>query len=367
MNKSINILNISANKINLLDLNRKEIEYFIVSLGFKEFVARQIMRWIYKHYCFDFKKMFNLNKKLRKQLEEKAYIFAPPFIQEKISCDGTTKWITSLDGNGIETVYIPDKNRSTLCISSQIGCVLNCHFCATGQIKFQRNLKVSEIIAQIWQANKILKSQNTHSGITNIVFMGMGEPLFNLKNVVSALKIIFDIYAFNISKRRITISTSGIVPALNKFRSMIDVNLAISLHASNDTIRNIIMPINKKYNISSLLSSVSRYLKKSTANHGGVTIEYVMLKGINDAEHHAQELSYLLKYIPSKINLIPWNSFHNSNFLCSSDENINIFANILRKKGFTTTIRKNRGQDINAACGQLTGNNIKNNYCKYTI
>ncbi|CAL4321827.1 23S rRNA (adenine(2503)-C(2))-methyltransferase RlmN [Buchnera aphidicola] len=361
MNKDINILNIFTNKINLLDLNRTEIEHFIESLGYKEFVAKQIMRWIYKYYCSDFKEMLNLNKKLRRQLEETACIFAPKFTREKISCDGTIKWITSLDNNhNIETVYIPDKNRSTLCISSQIGCVLNCHFCATGKINFKRNLKVSEIIAQIWQANKTLKSRNINTSITNVVFMGMGEPLFNLKNVVSALKIILDIYAFNLSKRRITISTSGIVPALNKLVNMVDVNLAISLHASNDVTRNIIMPINTKYNIASLLSSVSQYLKKSNANHGGVTIEYVMLHGINDSRQNAEELARLLKRLPSKINLIPWNTFQGAHFLCSTDNHINIFANVLRKNGFTTIIRKNRGQDINAACGQLTGDNTKN-------
>ncbi|QCI25495.1 23S rRNA (adenine(2503)-C(2))-methyltransferase RlmN [Buchnera aphidicola (Sitobion avenae)] len=354
MKKNINIFNISTSKINLLDLNRQDLRCFLISLGAKSFCAEQIMYWIYHDYCNDFKKMFNISIKIRNQLYEKSYIFAAKFIEERVSCDGTIKWITSINNQKIETVYIPEKKRSTLCISSQIGCPLQCHFCATGKEGFQRNLKVSEIIAQIWQANKMLKEKNITKNITNIVFMGMGEPLLNLKNVVSALKIILDEYGFGLSKRRVTLSTSGIVPALDKLNSMIDVSLAISLHAPNNYIRNMIMPINRKYNIDSVLKSAFKYFKSSNANRGGVTIEYVMLDGINDSNKNAQELAFLLRKIPSKINLIPWNSFVGSSFLCSDINRINIFANILRKKGFTAMIRKNRGQDIHAACGQLT-------------
>ncbi|QCI22148.1 23S rRNA (adenine(2503)-C(2))-methyltransferase RlmN [Buchnera aphidicola] len=358
MKSNLNTSKTLNNKINLLDLNPKNLYFFLNSLGEKNFSSKQIMNWIYKHNCNDVNKMLNISIKTRKKLNEKSYIFASEFIEEKISSDGTIKWITSIDNQKIETVYIPEKKRSTLCVSSQIGCALKCRFCATGQQGFNRNLKVSEIIAQIWQANKILKQKNINNHISNIVFMGMGEPLLNLNNVVSAIKIILDQYGFSLSKRRITLSTSGIAPALKKMKNMIDVSLAISLHAPNDSIRDIIMPINKKYNIQSILSSTLKYLKYSKANYGGVTIEYVMLNGINDSNKNAHELSLLLNNIPSKINLIPWNPFLGSSFLSSNLNRINIFANILRSKGFTTIIRKNRGQDINAACGQLTGNII---------
>ncbi|QCI24358.1 23S rRNA (adenine(2503)-C(2))-methyltransferase RlmN [Buchnera aphidicola (Muscaphis stroyani)] len=358
MNQNINILNNLNPKINLLDLNYAEMQDFIVSLGAKKFSAQQIMRWIYKHNCSDFDQMLNLKKTIRNELKKESYIFSPKFTEEQISNDGTIKWITSLGDQKIETVYIPDKKRSTICISSQVGCSLKCKFCATGEKGFNRNLKVSEIISQVWEANKILKQKKIEKSITNIVFMGMGEPLLNLKNVVSALKIILDKNGFNLSKHRVTLSTVGIAPAIDKLIDMVDIGLAISLHAPTDIIRNSIIPINKKYNISLFLNSVSRYLKKSKANRGGVTIEYVMLSGVNDSNKNAFELSNILKKVPSKINLIPWNPFLNSSFTCSDIERINIFANILRKKGFTTTIRKNRGQDINAACGQLTGNII---------
>ncbi|AYN24779.1 23S rRNA (adenine(2503)-C(2))-methyltransferase RlmN [Buchnera aphidicola] len=363
MHKSINIQNISNDKINLLDLNPKEIEIFLISIGAKKFSTEQLMKWIYNYNCSNFNLMSNLKKDIRKKLNEKSCIFASNFTEEKVSYDGTIKWITSINKQKIETIYIPEKKRATLCVSSQIGCALRCDFCATGQQGFNRNLRVSEIISQIWQANKILREKKNNSLITNIVFMGMGEPLLNLNNVVSAIKIILDKNGFGLSKRRITLSTSGIVPALDKLSKKIDVSLAISLHAPNDFIRNSIMPINKKYNIKSFLNSVSQYLKFSRANRGGVTVEYVMLSGINDSNENAKELANILKKIPSKINLIPWNSFKNANFISSSKKRINIFANILRTKGFNTTIRKNRGQDINAACGQLTGeiiNRIRN-------
>jgi len=354
MYKNIDILNISNNKVNLLDFNRQEMKNFLISIGAKDFVTEQLMKWIYNHKCIDFNLMFNLKKEIRKKLKEQSCIFIQKFVEEKISYDGTIKWITSIGKQKIETVYIPEKKRATLCVSSQIGCPLKCQFCATGYQGFNRNLKVSEIISQIWQANKILKNRKNKI-VTNIVFMGMGEPLLNLNNIISAIKIILDKNGFGISKRRITISTSGIVPALDKLRKKIDVGLAISLHAPNDSIRNLIMPINKKYNIKSFLFSVSQYLKYSNANKSGVTVEYVMLSGINDSNKNAQELAHVLKKIPSKINLIPWNSFKNADFVSSKNDRINVFANILRKKGFNTIIRKNRGQDINAACGQLTG------------
>ncbi|QIE02002.1 23S rRNA (adenine(2503)-C(2))-methyltransferase RlmN [Buchnera aphidicola] len=360
MYKNINIPQISTSKINLLDLNRKNLNTFLISLGAKKFATKQIMNWIYNHYSNNFDNMFNISMQIRNKLYKKSVIFASKFIEERISNDGTIKWITDINHQKIETVYIPEKKRATLCVSSQIGCALKCHFCATGQKKFQRNLKVSEIIAQIWQANKTLKKKNINNRITNIVFMGMGEPLLNLNNVVTALQIILDEYGFGLSKRRITLSTSGIVPALDKLRKMVDICLAISLHAPNDDIRNLIMPINKKYNINCVLNSAKKYIQYSYANRNGITIEYVMLKNINDSNNNAKQLAHLLKNIPSKINLIPWNSFLGSSFICSNINRINMFANILRDKGFTVMIRKNRGKDINAACGQLTGSKIIN-------
>ena len=353
-NINVNIVN---SKINLLDLDSKKIELFLMSIGAKSFTSQQIMKWIYNHNCYDFNKMLNISKNIRRKLHEISCIRISNFSEEKVSSDGTIKWITSLNNQKIETVYIPEKKRSTLCISSQIGCSLKCDFCATGKQGFKRNLTVSEIISQILEAKKKLKNRK----ITNIVFMGMGEPLLNLNNVITTLKIILNKNGFGLSKRRITLSTSGIIPAIDKLSQKIDINLAISLHAPNNDIRNLIMPINKKYNIESLLKSVSRYLKYSNANRNGVTIEYVMLKNINDSLENAEELTYILKKIPSKINLIPWNSFENSSFISSTSNRINIFANILRKKGFNTTIRKNRGNDIQAACGQLTGNIINHN------
>ncbi len=353
MNTNID-LNIFNSKLNLLNLSPKKIQSFLASIGAKNFTAEQIMKWIYNHNCYDFNKMLNISKNIRKKLHQISCISISNFSEEKISSDGTIKWITSLQNQKIETVYIPELKRSTLCISSQIGCALKCDFCATGKQGFNRNLTVSEIISQILQAKKKLKNKK----LTNIVFMGMGEPLLNFNNVVTALKIILNKNGFGLSKRRITLSTSGIIPAIDKLNQKIDINLAISLHASNNYIRNLIMPINKKYNIEPLLNSVSKYLKHSNANRNGVTIEYVMLQNINDSIVNAKELAYILKKIPSKINLIPWNSFKNSNFISSTPSKINIFANILRQKGFNTTIRKNRGKDINAACGQLTGNII---------
>ncbi|QNS01978.1 MAG: 23S rRNA (adenine(2503)-C(2))-methyltransferase RlmN [Buchnera aphidicola (Pentalonia nigronervosa)] len=358
MESIMNTLNISSPKINLLNLNRQKLRLFLTTLKQKSFIAEQIMQWMYKYHCDDFNDMSNISNELKKILHERSYIFAPSFTEEKISCDGTIKWIMSLNNNKIETVYIPEKTRATLCVSSQIGCVLKCTFCATGKMGFKRNLYVFEIIAQILQAMKRLNKKKTYRKITNIVFMGMGEPLLNLNNLIPALNIILDQYGFGLSKRKITVSTSGIVPALKVLSKKIDISLALSLHAPNDCIRNQIMPINKKYNIKSILIAIKKYLKNSNANYGGITIEYVMLHGINDSNEHARQLANILSEIPSKINLIPWNFFKNASFICSKEKQINTFANILRSKGFVTTIRKNRGQDINAACGQLNGNII---------
>ncbi|XBC38424.1 MAG: 23S rRNA (adenine(2503)-C(2))-methyltransferase RlmN [Buchnera aphidicola (Floraphis choui)] len=350
-------------KINLLNFTIQQMRNFFISIGEKEFCAIQVMQWIYKYYCDDFNKMSNISISLKKKLSQLCCISPPVFSNQIISIDGTIKWNVSIGNNFVETVYIPQRKRITLCISSQAGCALSCTFCSTGQQKFNRNLTTSEIIGQIWYIKKLIyeKKLKNLQQITNIVMMGMGEPLLNLNNVVNSLNIMIDNIGFNFSKNRVTLSTVGIVPALKKLKNMIDISLAISLHAPNDIIRNRLMPINKKYNIQLLLTSVKEYLKTSYANKGKVTIEYVMLYKINDQLCHAKELAYLLRYIPSKINLIPWNVIPNSNYIPSSDINIKNFAKFLIKKGYVTIIRKTRGIDINAACGQLTGNIININ------
>ncbi|WMY94895.1 MAG: bifunctional tRNA (adenosine(37)-C2)-methyltransferase TrmG/ribosomal RNA large subunit methyltransferase RlmN [Arsenophonus sp.] len=356
-----NVISFSdSRKINLMNMDRKKMQQFFIDLGEKAFRADQIMKWIYHNYCDDFNLMTNINKKLRTKLQSVAEIRVPKIIKEQRSVDGTIKWGISVGQQKVETVYIPEKNRATLCVSSQIGCALACKFCATAQQGFNRNLSVSEIIGQLWRANQVIDSCASYKqhDITNVVMMGMGEPLLNMHNVIPAMKIMMDDFGFGLSKRRVTLSTSGIVPALDKLGDMIDIALAISLHAPNDALRNKIVPINKKYNISSLLASVKRYLKQSNANQGRVTIEYVMLKDINDTVKHAYQLVECLKNIPSKINLIPLNVFPGVLYTPTSKNSIENFAQILIKHGFTTVIRKTRGDDIDAACGQLAGDVI---------
>ncbi|AAO26991.1 conserved hypothetical protein [Buchnera aphidicola str. Bp (Baizongia pistaciae)] len=344
-------------KTNLLNFDLQSMKKFFCSIGELEFRAQQVMKWIYQHYCDDFNKMTNISLQLRKKLSTLCCITPPKFLNHKVSVDGTMKWSVVIGNQCIETVCIPKNQRTTLCISSQLGCSLACSFCLTGQQGFNKNLNVSEIIGQVWYIQKLIyfSKINITNKITNVVLMGMGEPLLNLSNVVHALRIMLDEFGLNMSKNHITLSTAGIVPALKKLHTMIDVSLAVSLHASNNTIRNQLMPINKKYNIESVLCAIKKYLYYSNANKKRVTIEYVMLSGINDAAYHAEELFNLLKSIPHKINLIPWNHFSGSNYICSNDITINNFANILIKKGCIVTIRKIRGYDINAACGQLSG------------
>ncbi|PPI88926.1 23S rRNA (adenine(2503)-C(2))-methyltransferase RlmN [Candidatus Pantoea edessiphila] len=346
-------------KVNLLDFNRNKLREFFISLGEKSFHADQVMKWIYHHYCQDFAIMSNLNKELRLKLVKFAEISIPTVIKEIKSCDGTIKWSLKVRNEIIETVYIPNVDRATLCISSQVGCALGCTFCYTGKQGFIRNLRTSEIIGQILCISNILKSREEFIDmhpITNIVIMGMGEPLLNLKNVVRSISIMIDSLGFGFSKHRITLSTSGIVPALNKLGDMVDVSLAISLHAPNDALRNKIIPINKKYNIKMFLESTKRYLTKSNANQGVVTIEYILLNYVNDYSYHAYELVKLLKNLPCKINLIPCNSFPGSSYCRSSNNRIALFAKILMEHKFNTIIRKTRGSDIQAACGQLSAN-----------
>lgn len=343
-------------KINLLDFDRENLRKIISYNEEYAFRADQIMKWIYKYLVNNFDKMTNINKKLQNKLKKMFEIKAPKIVEEQISIDGTIKWLMNVNKQNIETIYIPEKKRNTLCISSQVGCLLGCKFCATAYQGFNRNLRVSEIVGQIWRAEKTIKNKfNDHKKlISHIVIMGMGEPLLNFSNIVNAIKIMCDTFGFGLSKKNITLSTSGLVPELNKLGEYVSVQLAISLHASNNLVRSSIMPINNKYNIENVLTAARNYIKKSNINKK-FTIEYVMLKNINDCNNSAKELSKILKYMPCKINLIPWNSFPESCYECSSIQRILEFSNILVKNGFTTTIRRNRGKDINAACGQLKG------------
>ena len=350
----------SSEKINLLDLNRQQMRAFLASLGEKPFRADQLMKWIYHYGCDDFALMSDINKVLRAKLQQVAEIKAPEVVTEQRSSDGTIKWALAVGDQQIETVYIPEDDRATLCVSSQVGCALECKFCSTAQQGFNRNLRVSEIIGQVWRAAKILGPLKVSGQrpITNVVMMGMGEPLLNLTNVIPAMEIMLDDFGYGLSKRRVTLSTSGVVPALDKLGDMIDVALAISLHAPNDKIRDEIVPVNRKYNIAMFLASVRNYLSKSNANQGRVTVEYVMLDRVNDGTEHAHELAACLKDTPCKINLIPWNPFPGAPYGRSSNSRVDRFSKVLMEYGFTVIVRKTRGDDIDAACGQLAGDVI---------
>ena len=349
-----------AKKINLMDLTRQQMREFFKELGEKPFRADQLVKWIYHFGEDNFDNMTNINKKLREKLKSVAEIKAPEVAVEQRSADGTIKWAMQVGEQQVETVYIPEADRATLCVSSQVGCALACTFCSTAQQGFNRNLTVSEIIGQVWRASKIIGNFGVTGirPITNVVMMGMGEPLLNVANVVPAMEIMLDDFAYGLSKRRVTLSTSGVVPALDNLSKMIDVALAISLHAPNDELRDEIMPINKKYNIKTLIDSVNRYLSVSNANHGKVTIEYVMLDHVNDGVEHAHQLAEVLKNTPCKINLIPWNPFPEAPYAKSSNTRIDRFQKTLMEYGFTVIIRKTRGDDIDAACGQLAGDVI---------
>ena len=349
-----------AKKINLMDLTRQQMREFFKELGEKPFRADQLVKWIYHFGEDNFDNMTNINKKLREKLKVVAEIKAPEVAVEQRSADGTIKWAMQVGEQQVETVYIPEADRATLCVSSQVGCALACTFCSTAQQGFNRNLTVSEIIGQVWRASKIIGNFGVTGirPITNVVMMGMGEPLLNVANVVPAMEIMLDDFAYGLSKRRVTLSTSGVVPALDNLSKMIDVALAISLHAPNDELRDEIVPINKKYNIKMLIDSVNRYLSVSNANHGKVTIEYVMLDHVNDGVEHAHQLAEVLKNTPCKINLIPWNPFPEAPYAKSSNTRIDRFQKTLMEYGFTVIIRKTRGDDIDAACGQLAGDVI---------
>ncbi|WP_439291114.1 bifunctional tRNA (adenosine(37)-C2)-methyltransferase TrmG/ribosomal RNA large subunit methyltransferase RlmN [Lonepinella koalarum] len=349
-----------SDKINLMNLTRPQMREFFKELSEKPFRADQLVKWIYHFGEDNFDNMTNLNKQLRKKLKSVAEIKAPEVAVEQRSSDGTIKWAMQVGDQQVETVYIPEADRATLCVSSQVGCALACTFCSTAQQGFNRNLNVAEIIGQVWRASKIIGNFGVTGvrPITNVVMMGMGEPLLNVANVVPAMEIMLDDFAYGLSKRRVTLSTSGVVPALDKLSEMIDVALAISLHAPNDELRDVLVPINKKYNIKMLMDSVHRYLNVSNANHGKVTIEYVLLNQINDGVEHAHQLAEVLKNTPCKINLIPWNPFPEAPYAKSSNTRIDRFQKTLMEYGFTVIVRKTRGDDIDAACGQLAGDVI---------
>ncbi len=347
-------------KVNLLDLTRAQLQEFFVSLGEKAFRADQVMKWIY-HFCIDdFDQMTNINKVLREKLKQLCVIEAPQIVTRQDSADGTIKFVMGLaGGQEVETVWIPEKDRRTLCVSSQVGCALDCSFCSTAQQGFNRNLSVSEIIGQVWRVSKIIGSfgDTGEKPVTNVVMMGMGEPLLNLNNVVPAMELMMEDFGFGLSKRRVTLSTSGVVPALDILRERIDVALAISLHAPNNELRNELVPVNKKYPMEEFLAASRRYVKNSKANDK-VTVEYVMLEGINDSMDQAHELANALKDTPSKINLIPFNPYPGSPYKRSSNSRIDRFNKVLQEYGFTVIVRKTRGDDIDAACGQLVGDVI---------
>ena len=342
-------------KVNLLNFDRQGLQAYFAEIGEKPFRAAQLLKWIYQFGVDDFNAMSNLSKSLRKKLSEVAEIKLPEIVTEQHSDDGTIKWLLRLDsGNSIETVFIPEGDRGTLCISSQVGCALECSFCSTAQQGFNRNLTTAEIISQVVIANRALKCiPRNERVISNVVFMGMGEPLLNFDNVVAAINILLEDNAYGLSKRRVTLSTSGVIPALDRLKEVTDVSLALSLHAPNDELRNELVPINRKYPIKELLAACKRYVSGETKRK--VTVEYVLLDGVNDKPRHARELVKLLKDFPCKINLIPFNPFPDSGYKTSSAEAIESFRNIVVKGGLLTTTRKTRGEDIDAACGQLAG------------
>ncbi|MEA3406162.1 MAG: 23S rRNA (adenine(2503)-C(2))-methyltransferase RlmN [Pseudomonadota bacterium] len=343
-------------KVDLLGMDRLAMESYFSEIGEKPFRASQVMKWIHQHGVSEFDEMTNLSKALREKLKKVAQVRTPKIVAEQFSEDGTIKWLLEVDNhNSVEAVYIPEKNRGTLCISSQVGCALECTFCSTGQQGFNRNLENWEIIAQMWVANKALGCKpKEERRISNVVFMGMGEPLLNVTHVFPVARILMDDYAYGLSKRRVTISTSGVVPAIDKIKEELDVSLAISLHAPNNALRDVLVPINIKYPLEELIPSLYRFVEGGHSKKH-VTIEYVMLNQVNDSVEHAEQLVALLGDLPCKINLIPFNPFPNTEYTRSSNNAIHRFKDKLAEAGLNCTIRKTRGEDIDAACGQLAG------------
>ena len=344
----------SAGKINLLGLDRPGLEGLFAKLGEKPFRASQVLKWVHDRGVTDFDAMTDLSKALRGKLAEISEIRVPTATLDQESTDGTHKWLLQLDGsNAVETVLIPETSRDTLCISSQVGCALECSFCSTGVQGFNRNLSAAEIVGQVWFVNRELERREPGRRVTNVVLMGMGEPLLNYKNVIPAMGVMTDDHAYGLSKRRVTLSTSGVVPALYRMQADTDVSLAVSLHAPNDPLRDELVPINRKYPIAELLKACRNYIADKP--HRSITWEYVMLDGVNDTDEHAYQLAALIDGIPSKVNLIPFNPFPEARYKRSSAQRIERFSAILSRRGVVTTTRKTRGEDIDGACGQLVG------------
>jgi 23S rRNA (adenine2503-C2)-methyltransferase len=348
--------------VNLLDLDGDGLASFVSQLGERPFRARQLQRWIHRMGEGEFERMTDLARPFRAKLAQSASVQAPPVLSQGISSDGTCKWLLDVgNGNAIETVFIPEAERGTLCISTQAGCTLACEFCSTGKQGFNRNLTAGEIIGQLWLASRALKNDpqlatlasDHQRPISNVVMMGMGEPLLNFDSTVTALRLMLDDNAYGLSRRRVTVSTSGIVPLMDELRDACPVALAVSLHAPTDALRDRLMPINRQYPLSELLAACERYLERAPRDF--ITFEYVMLDGVNDTEAHARELIALLREIPCKVNLIPFNPFPGTGFRRSPRETTRRFSEILNAAEIVTTTRRTRGDDIDAACGQLAG------------
>ena len=337
--------------MNLIGLDAAGLERFFAEQGEKPFRARQVLRWIHQRGETDFSRMSDIAKALRDKLAATTRVDAPVIVGDTLAEDGTRKWLLKVDQrNAVEAVFIPETHRGTLCVSSQAGCVLDCAFCSTGKQGFNRNLSTAEIIGQLWLANRLLEGERP---VSNVVMMGMGEPLLNLDNVIPALRLMLDDNAYGLSRRRVTVSTSGVIPAMDQLRDECPVALAVSLHAPNDELRDRLVPVNKKYPLRDLIAACNRYLEKAPRDF--ITMEYVMLDGVNDADEHARELVQLAKRVRCKFNLIPFNPFPAADFGRSSPERIRRFAEILQRADLTVTTRKTRGDEIAAACGQLAG------------
>jgi len=353
----------SSNTVNLLDLDAAGLVAYCDSLGEKPFRAKQLQRWIHQFGADDFDGMTDLAKSLREKLKGRANLAMPEIVGDHVSSDGTRKWLIDVgNGNAVETVFIPEETRGTLCVSSQAGCAVNCRFCSTGKQGFSRNLTTAEIIGQLRMAEFALrKSLGRDVGgpgkgervVTNVVMMGMGEPMLNYDAVVPAMRLMLDDNAYGLSRRRVTLSTSGVVPMMDRLAADLPVALAVSLHAPNDPLRDMLVPLNKKYPLRELMAACQRYLK--VAPRDFITFEYCMLDGVNDTEAHARELLAVTRDVPCKFNLIPFNPFPESGLTRSKNEQIKRFAQVLMDSGIVTTVRKTRGDDIDAACGQLAG------------
>tara|TARA_R110000796_G_scaffold6819_2_gene23976 strand:+ start:4263 stop:5426 length:1164 start_codon:yes stop_codon:yes gene_type:complete len=347
----------ATSKTNLLGLTQQKLEAFFEQLGEKRFRAGQIMKWIHHYGVDNFDEMTNVGKALREKLKACAEIRGPEVVSEDISRDGTRKWVVRVaSGSCVETVYIPQNGRGTLCVSSQAGCALDCSFCSTGKQGFNSDLTVAEIIGQVWIANKSFGSvpATVDRSVTNVVMMGMGEPLLNFDNVVDSMQLMMDDMGYGISKRKVTLSTSGVVPMIEKLGEITDVALALSLHAPNNELRSQLVPLNKKYPLEVLLPACKKYIA-GLGEKRSLTIEYTLLKDVNDRPEHAAEMIELLRDIPCKINLIPFNPFPHSGYERPSNNAIRRFQDMLHQAGYNVTVRTTRGEDIDAACGQLVG------------